>query len=435
MSDGPSPSLRRPRLLPGVRAWDLWALRPVSARLYVITVIAAAAAAAGYACLRGPWHLSAVLTGLVLLACAMIAVETTRRVYEAWGTIVRDFGSVWLLAAAVTLPPAYPILISYGIAGYKLARIPRPVRYRRVFSGANLAIAYGAASAAFHAIPASVAGPAPGTGAHALTWTACVTVSGVVSIYLAEVFVAAAIKLTDPAARVRAMFASRQSTAVQAVQITLAVVTAAVVTISPLLAVLALPAIALCRKAMMSDQLSAPARLDPVTGTLNSHTWRQETEAAFLRARHAGRPLAVALVQVDNLDDIAQAAGEPVRQQILHAVAGMLADELPGGALVGRAEGDTFAVAMPGAAAEAARRTGERLRDRVAAEPVEALSGEHAGYVFRLTASVGIAVMTESRAGVPDLVTAASGALTAARATGLNHVHVGLAGHTAAPAA
>ena len=33
-------------------------------------------------------------------------------------------------------------------------------------------IAYGAGSIAFHALPASFAGPAIGTGVHALTWTA-----------------------------------------------------------------------------------------------------------------------------------------------------------------------------------------------------------------------------------------------------------------------
>ena len=53
-------------------------------------------------------------------------------------------------------------------------RVHRGAVYRRVFTAAAIGVAYGAASLAFRAIPASFAGSSPGTGRHALTWTAAV---------------------------------------------------------------------------------------------------------------------------------------------------------------------------------------------------------------------------------------------------------------------
>ena len=64
----------------------------------------------------------------------------------------------------------------------------------------------------------------------------------------------------------------------------------------------------------------------------------------------------------------------------------------------------------------------ERLRDRIAGESISIESGTQAGFVFRLTVSIGIAVMNESRRALTELIGAAYGALGVARTTGWNKI-------------
>ena len=71
-----------------------------------------------------------------------------------------------------------------------------------MFTAAAIGLAYGAASLAFRAIPASFAGGTIGTGVHALTWTAAVAACEIMG-WLGHHFCwSSAVKLSDPAARV-----------------------------------------------------------------------------------------------------------------------------------------------------------------------------------------------------------------------------------------
>ena len=66
----------------------------------------------------------------------------------------------------------------------------------------------------------------------------------------------------------------------------------------------------------------------------------------------------------------------------------------------------------------------ERLRDHIAGEPIAIEDGSQAGFVFRLTVSIGIAILDRSRRALTELICAADTALSEAKTTGCNKVGV-----------
>ncbi len=367
---------------------------------------------------------SDLFLGIALLACGIVAIESTRSVKEAHGEVVRDLQSVWLLAIAVALPPVFAFVAPIPLTAYKLLRLPGLVPYRRVFSAATVSLAYGLASLAFHMIPASLAGPFPRSGEHALTWTASVAVCGLLGWVINHGLLVVAIKLSDPAARIRHLVGSRESIMSDLLELSLAVSLTLVVRINPVLMALALPSVVLCKRSIMRAQLVSNARIDSKTGLLNAGTWQREAEAEFFRALRDGKPLALAMVDIDHFTDVMDMAGQSVRDQLIRDIAGMLRDQLPGHDLIGRFGSEEFAILLPQTGRHEAQRISERLRDHIAGEPIAIESGVQEGFVFRLTVSIGVAILNESRRALNELIGAADSALVRAKSTGWSKVYV-----------
>jgi diguanylate cyclase (GGDEF)-like protein len=406
-----------------VRAWQVWTLRTQSS-VYIVSVVAVAVVIATAAAARTTWTVEHAATYLGLLGCGLVAIEATRTVREVKGTVGRDLQTVWYLAIAITLPPAYALLAPIPLTAFRLWRVRRVLIYRRVFSNATISLAYGGASAAFHQIPASLAGPAPGSGVHAITWTGLAACCGALAWIINNGLLLGAIKLADPGARVSELFGNREAISSDLIELTLAVSLALVVAINPVLMALALPSIVLYRRHLMQAQLVAQARIDPKTGLLNAETWRREAEVEFIRAVPSRSPLALVVVHVDHFDSVSETAGHRAGDQVLRYIARMLTDILGGGGLSGRTDREEFAILLPQTSVAEARRIGERMRDHIAGEPIAIEDGSHAGFVFRLTVSIGIAVLDHSRRALGELIGAADGALSEAKATGRNKVFV-----------
>jgi diguanylate cyclase (GGDEF)-like protein len=217
---------------------------------------------------------------------------------------------------------------------------------------------------------------------------------------------------------------SRESITSDLLELSLAVSITLVVRINPILMALALPSVVLCKRSIMRAQLVSHARIDAKTGLLNAGTWQREAEAEFFRALRSKMPLALAMVNIDHFSDVDDMAGQLVRDQLIRDIAGMLRDQLPDHDLIGRFGSEEFAIMLPQTGRIEAQRISERLRDHIAAEPIAIESGSQEGFVFRLTVSIGVALLNESRRALTELIGAADTALGQARKTGWSKVYV-----------
>jgi len=410
--------------LGSLRSWQVWDLRgPL--RCYVLAVPVVYAGAFAFAATTTTWHLRHLLVFAALLACGMAVTEANRSVREPQGTLARDLQSVWYLAIAITLPPWYALAAPIPLAVHKLWRTRRMLIYRRIFSHAAIGLAYGLASVTFHSLPASVVGTSPGTGRHALVWVLAVAACGMIATLVNYGFILVAIRLSDPDTRIRDLVGSRESLTSDVLELSLAVALALVVDINPVLMALALPTVVLCRRYLMQAQLLAQARIDAKTGLLNAGTWQREAAAEFYRARRSDAPLALVMVDIDHFNSVNETAGLAAGDQVLQGIARTVTQNLQGFGLVGRFGGEQFAILLPQTGETEARRMAERLRDHIAGEPIAIEDGSHAGFVFRLTVSIGIAILDRSRRALAELIGAADKALSEAKTTGRNKVCVG----------
>src|SRR5690349_8478170 len=183
-----------------VRKWAWWRT-PWHLRLYVGLVPLAAVVLTIFAATQTTWSASDLGKFVLLLGCGMVSVAATPRTAYVPNGMTRDFLTVWVLPVAVLLPPVYAMLAPIPLQILTLVRVYRGVVYRRVFTVGAMALSYGAASVLFHAFPASFAGPAIGTGLHALTWTVAVAVAEQVGRRGHQVLIVGGIKLTDPSVR------------------------------------------------------------------------------------------------------------------------------------------------------------------------------------------------------------------------------------------
>jgi diguanylate cyclase (GGDEF)-like protein len=130
------------------------------------------------------------------------------------------------------------------------------------------------------------------------------------------------------------------------------------------------------------------------------------------------------MVGVDHFQSVSDTAGRAGADQVLRGIATILGQNLQGAGVIGRVGPQEFAILLPQSRECEARRLAERVRDHIAGEPVAIEDGSHAGFVFRLTVSIGIAILDHSRRALAELMGAADTALTVAKTTGRNRVCV-----------
>jgi diguanylate cyclase (GGDEF)-like protein len=404
-----------------IGGWPIWSL-PGPLRTFLAGIDALAVSLSVLALLCMPWRLGQGLSFLGLLVCGIVVIEATRGLREIHGAVNRDLQSVWYLAMAITLPPGYVMLAPLPILAYRLCRMRSGVLYKRVFSNATLSLGYGFASVAFRLVPRTVAGPTPGSATHVLVWTAVVTGCALAGWVIHNGLLLAAIRTSDPTTRVRDLFGTRDTVTADLLEISLAVSLTLVVAINPVLMALALPSVVLCLHYLMRSQQVAQVRIDAGTGLLNPRTWQREAEFEFFRALRTSTPLAVAMIDIDDFRSVQETAGAEVAVQLRRDVASMLAEQLREQDLIGIFGGQEFAILFPGTSIADARRISERMRDRIAGESIAIESGAQAGFVFRLTVSIGVAVMNETRRALTELIGAADSALDQAKGTGWNKI-------------
>jgi diguanylate cyclase (GGDEF)-like protein/PAS domain S-box-containing protein len=132
------------------------------------------------------------------------------------------------------------------------------------------------------------------------------------------------------------------------------------------------------------EELQRQAARDRTTGLPSRAVLRERLVAAL--SRPETRQLALANVDIDRFDDVNDAFGLAVGDEVLASVGARLRDQLTSTELVARLHGDKFSVMVPGVDAAGAYELGRRLL-RTFERPFDV-----AGQQLVVTASVGIAL-------------------------------------------
>lgn len=166
-------------------------------------------------------------------------------------------------------------------------------------------------------------------------------------------------------------------------------------------------------------RLFARATTDALTGLLNRAAFRERARAEIARAERTGRPLAVAMLDLDHFKAFNDAHGHPAGDAALTAVAGAITRTIRAIDLAGRYGGEEFVLLLVEADSVSAVRALERLRRAV-------LALEPPRVARPITVSAGIAVHTPpfERTTLEGLVARADATLYAAKEAGRNRVMV-----------
>ena len=160
-----------------------------------------------------------------------------------------------------------------------------------------------------------------------------------------------------------------------------------------------------------------PARTDAKTGLLNAGAWQREAAVEVTRAR-AQSPLALAIADIDHFKAVNDTHGHLAGDAVLAAVSAAMRDLLRDCDLCGRFGGEEFALLLPRTTAAQALEITERIRQGISqlAIPRDGTSA------IRVTISVGVAVPSQARRTLDDLLAAADHALYQAKGWGRDRV-------------
>ena len=157
-----------------------------------------------------------------------------------------------------------------------------------------------------------------------------------------------------------------------------------------------------------SEWFERLAHSDPLTGLANERTFGRILELELARAGRQGGEVSLAVFDVDDLTATNADAGHGAGDDVLRAVAAVLAESVRLVDTVARIGGDEFVLVAPGAAGMT---VAQRVLDGIAALPAGA-SGR------AITVSAGVARFPVDGANGDDLKAAAHAALATARASG-----------------
>jgi diguanylate cyclase (GGDEF)-like protein len=172
--------------------------------------------------------------------------------------------------------------------------------------------------------------------------------------------------------------------------------------------------------ALLFEATQRLAATDELTGIHNRRRLFDLAEHEFRTAVRYRRPLSAAMIDLDNFksvnDSFGHAVGDEVLVEVVRRCAGVIRDS----DIFGRYGGEEFAIVLPETGHRAATALAERLRQRVAAEPVLTSAGS-----IPVTVSIGVAELAPEISEFHTLLDHADAALFLAKHRGRNRVAVG----------
>ena len=167
--------------------------------------------------------------------------------------------------------------------------------------------------------------------------------------------------------------------------------------------------------ALAYSRMVRMATTDGMTGLTNHRTFKERASEALARANRSGRPLSVILTDIDHFKKVNDTHGHAVGDEVIKAVANVLASSARDIDIVARYGGEEFAIVLEECDDESAVTIAERIREKVKELLFDGADGE-----FSVTLSLGVA-RYEGQS-LADLVDEADQALYAAKRGGRDQV-------------
>lgn len=140
------------------------------------------------------------------------------------------------------------------------------------------------------------------------------------------------------------------------------------------------------REAVVRRELQRLASSDELTGLANRREFLGALDRELATARRTGRPLALALIDIDHFKRVNDTHGHPAGDAVIRAVAELASGAMRGGDLVGRVGGEEFAILLPDTPVDAAWDACERLRIGLAKRDISLPQGAQ----VKVTLSCGV---------------------------------------------
>lgn len=172
-------------------------------------------------------------------------------------------------------------------------------------------------------------------------------------------------------------------------------------------------------EASYHEEIYQLATHDMLTELYNRRHFIEMADKEIARALRHQRPLALCIVDVDLFKPINDRHGHIAGDEVLRQIASLVRQHVRSEDIAARIGGEEFAVMLPESDAAVASQFAERLRHAVA-DTGFAPGGE----AQRITVSIGISTLADTRTSRPSLMAAADAALYRAKDGGRNRVCV-----------
>jgi diguanylate cyclase (GGDEF)-like protein len=159
------------------------------------------------------------------------------------------------------------------------------------------------------------------------------------------------------------------------------------------------------------------ARTDPLTGLWNRHHFGEQLQRTLNEADRYDSPVSLVLVDIDHFKRVNDTWGHEAGDSVLKQVARILQDGVRAVDICVRYGGEEIAMLLPKTDSDHAVEVAERLRARIAAQPVK-----HGRSDIPVTASFGVATYPETVKVRDQLFPASDKALYIAKHEGRNRV-------------
>jgi diguanylate cyclase (GGDEF)-like protein len=159
---------------------------------------------------------------------------------------------------------------------------------------------------------------------------------------------------------------------------------------------------------------------DPLTGLFNRRYMEETLEREVHRARRAGRPMSVLMVDIDRFKEKNDVFGHEGGDAVLREFGRLLREHLRKEDIPCRYGGEEFILVLPDAALQGAVRRAEQLREAVKRLSIPCEGGK----IGSLTVSIGVAAFPEHGHDGHALLQAADTALYQAKREGRDRVSV-----------